>query len=185
MRGKLAAGVLMTSLVLAAVRAEEPKATSDTVKLSLPDKNWSLVLDLPGFSVEKNEIQPDGRRYMAATNAETGVSISSYLEKTKVPVDLEGCKASLEALAKAPKGGKMMGVSIYDLNGMKVLEFLLPEIERRRVREKNFFVCIPKEDVFVDMHIWKSGWQFGQEKLFGVILANLHFEDNPPPPPSP
>ncbi len=182
---KAAARLLVISMVLAAVRAEEPKATSDTVKLSLPDKNWSLVLDLPGFSVEKNEIQPDGRRYMTATNAETGIAISTYLEEANATASIETCKAQLEELAKPVKGVKMMGVSIYDLNGMKVLEFLLPEVEGRRVRQKNFFVCIPKEDVYVHMNLRKSGWKFGEEKLIGIVLANLRFEDNPPPSPSP
>ncbi len=179
---RAAARLLAASLLfLAAALAEEPKSTPDTVKLSLPDKTWSLVLDLPGFAVEKNEIQADGRRYMTGSNAETGVAISTYLEKTKAHVDLETCKATLEARAKAATPSKKMGLSIYDLNGMKVLEYLVPEVGGRRIREKNFFICIPKEDVFVDMHLSKSAWQFGQEKLFGIILANLRFEDNPPP----
>jgi hypothetical protein len=179
---KAAARLLVASMVLTSARAQESKSSADVVKLSLPDKSWSLAIELPGFAVEKNEIQPDGRRYMAAANAETGVAISTYLEKTKAPADLEGCKATLEARAKAPAPFKKMGLSIYDLNGMKVLEYLVPEIERRRVHEKNFYVCIPKEDVFVDIHLSKAAWQLGQEKLFAVILANLSFEENPPAP---
>ena len=185
MRWKNAATVLVVPMLLAAALAEEQKGNSDTVKLSLPGKSWSLVLDLPGFSVEKNEVEADGRRYMLATNSATGVVISTYLEKVNAPADLEGCTATLEKRAKANTPFKRLGVNIYDLNQMKVLEYFVPELEGRRVRQKNFFVCIPKEDVFVDIHLSKAGWQLGQEKLFAVILANLRFEDNPPSPASP
>jgi len=179
MRWKNAATMLLVPMLLAAALPEEPKSNSDTVKVSLPGTSWSLVLDLPGFSVEKNEVEPDGRRYMLATNSATGVVIATYLEKVNAPADLEGCKATLEKRAKADTPSKKLGVSIYDLNQMKVLEYLVPELEGRRVRQKNFFVCLPKEDVFVDIHFSKAGWQLGQEKLFAVILANLRFEENP------
>jgi hypothetical protein len=179
MRWKNAATVLVVPMLLAAALAEEPKSSPDAVKLSLPGKSWSLVLNLPGFSVEKNEVQPDGRRYMLATNSATGVVISTYLEKVNAPADLEGCKATLEKRAKANTPFKKLGMSIFDLTQMKVLEYFVPEFEGRRVRQKNFFVCLPKEDVFVDIHLSKAGWQVGQEKLFAVILANLRFEENP------
>ncbi len=182
---KAAARLLVASMVLTSARAQESKSSGDVVKLSLPDKSWSLVIELPGFAVEKNEIQPDGRRYMAAANAETGVAISTILEKANATASIEACKAKLQELAKPVKGVKMMGVSIYDLNGMKVLEFLLPEVEGRRVRQKNFVVCIPKEDVYVHMNLKKSAWKFGEEKLIGIILANLRFEENSPPSTSP
>jgi len=185
MRWKNAATVLVAPMLLAAALAEEQKSNSDTVKLSLPGKSWSLVLDLPGFSVEKNEVEADGRRYMLAANSATGVVISTYLEKANAPADLESCTATLEKRAKANAPFKRLGMNIYDLNQMKVLEYFVPELEGRRVRQKNFFVCIPKEDVFVDIHFSKAGWQLGQEKLFAVILANLRFEDNPPSPASP
>ena len=57
----LAQGLLAACLLVLAAQAQEPKSASDTVKLSLPDENWSLVLNLPGFSVEKNEVQLDAR----------------------------------------------------------------------------------------------------------------------------
>ena len=96
MRWKNAATVLVAPMLLAAALAEEQKSNSDKVKLSLPGKSWSLVLDLPGFSVEKNEVEADGRRYMLAANSATGVVISTYLEKANAPSDLESCKATLE-----------------------------------------------------------------------------------------
>jgi len=173
----LAQGLLAACLLVLAAQAQEPKSASDTVKLSLPDENWSLVLNLPGFSVEEDEVQLDGRRYLFAQNLATGVILSAYLEKVKTPADMAGCQASLEARAKASTS-KKMGESIFDLNGMKVLEYLVPEFDGRRVRQKNFFVCIPKEDVFVNIHLLKVAWQLGQEKLFAAILANLRFEEN-------
>jgi hypothetical protein len=165
-------------MLLAAALGEVPESSLNSVKLSLPGKTWSLVLDLPGFSVEKNELEADGRRYLLATNSASGVVISTYLEKVKAPANMEGCKVSLQNRAKAHTPFKKLGVSIYDLEQMKVLEYLVPEIEGRRIRQKNFFVCLPKEDVFVDIHLTKTGWQPGQEKLFAEILANLRFEEN-------
>ncbi len=182
---KAATRLFVASLVSIALWAQDPKPTADTVKLSLPDEKWSLVLELPGFAVEKNEIEPDGRRYLLAENSTTGITLSADLEREKAPTDMAGCKASLEARAKAAKSLKSVGVSISEMSGMKVLEYLVPESEGRKVRQKNYFVCIPKEDVFVDLHLSKTAWQIDQQRLFMLILANLRFEPTPPASTSP
>jgi len=74
--------------------AQEPKPPLG--RLSLPTKNWGVVLDLPGFTVKNVETKPDGRRYMIAENEATNVVVSLTLEQTKPGRPAISCRESLE-----------------------------------------------------------------------------------------
>ena len=74
--------VLATSFLVAIGSvAQEPKPPRG--RLSLPTKNWSVALDLSGFTVKTVETKPDGRRYMIAQNETTNVVVSLTLEQVK------------------------------------------------------------------------------------------------------
>ena len=73
--------VLAASLALVTVTGlcAQESAPSNT-SIWLPAQPWALELDAPGFTVEKNVIQPDGRRYFLAENKGTKMVASVYLE---------------------------------------------------------------------------------------------------------
>lgn len=52
-------------------------------RLSLPAKDWGVVLDLPGFTLKNIETKPDGRRYMIAENESTHLVVSLTLEQVQ------------------------------------------------------------------------------------------------------
>src|SRR5262249_35330689 len=97
--------VIICCLVLAAnttslfsALAQQPKPLRG--RLSLPTKDWGVVLDLPGFAVKSVETMPDGRRYMVAENATTNVVVSLTLEDIRPGAHPRSCRQSLEEKAK-------------------------------------------------------------------------------------
>ena len=57
--------------------AQEPKPPLG--RLSLPTKNWGVVLDLPGFTVKNVETKPDGTgTVVSAQNVPAGTSVTGY-----------------------------------------------------------------------------------------------------------
>src|SRR5260370_40827767 len=69
-------------------------------RLSLPAKDWGVVLDLPGFALTTVETKPDGRRYIVAENQNTNVVVSLTLEAVKSAARVSLCRESLEEKTK-------------------------------------------------------------------------------------
>src|ERR1700723_102963 len=71
--------LLLTSLSPAALpQAAQPQ---EKLLISYPGKTWAVEIDSPGFVVERNERQPDGRQYFLANDPATGLVLSAALEK--------------------------------------------------------------------------------------------------------
>src|SRR5271167_2506754 len=79
--------------------AQQPKPLSGRV--SLPTKDWGVVLTLPGFAVRTIEAKPDGRRYMVAENETNKVVVSLTLEEAS-GAPASSCRESLEKKTKNP-----------------------------------------------------------------------------------
>ena len=65
-------------------------------RLSLPAKDWEVVLDSPGLVVKTLETQTDGRRYLAAQNEAASVVVSVTLEQVASGHATASCRQSLE-----------------------------------------------------------------------------------------
>jgi tetratricopeptide (TPR) repeat protein len=165
-------------LAMTSVRVcAQERIQSSTGRVSLPGKNWGVVLDLPGFAIETNETKPDGRPYMLANNQATGVILSVTLEEVPQGNRASGCKESLEGKAKDPRFRKK-DTKITESASMTFLEYLVPEVGGIPVQQKNLFVCLFRENVYIDLHFSKVRFQPGEEKLFTAVLDTLRFQEN-------
>jgi hypothetical protein len=117
----------------------------------LPARPWALEMQTPGFSVEKNDIQPDGRRYFLAENKANKIVASVYLEAMSgVPARGE-CQRSLHAketqFSPLSKQG-LKDVAYSEKDGMEILEYLLPEVQGAPIKQHNVFACLIKRQRF-------------------------------------
>jgi hypothetical protein len=115
-------------ITLACVIAEPKPSTG---QLSLPDKDWGVGLNLPGFKVKTIETKPDGRRYMAAQNETTYVVVSLFLEQHKTGARTRSCRESLEKKAKNPPL-KVQDVCYSRSGDLDVMRDFVPEFKGRR-----------------------------------------------------
>jgi tetratricopeptide (TPR) repeat protein len=152
--------------------------TTTTSDIWLPGKAWALELDGAGFTTRDNEIQPDGRRYFLAENANTRMVVSVFLEVAKAPVHPEDCKHSLEEKAKSNASlasAKLKGVDYRTSGDFQILEFTLTQLDGVPKNQKNIFGCLIKEDVFVDIHISKLFFKASDQPLFDALLQSIRF----------
>ena len=150
------------------------QATPLRGRLSLPEKNWGVVLELPGFTVNSVETMNDGRRYMLAENSETHVVVSLTLEEVKRSAG-SSCRDSLEKRAKHPPF-KVQGVKFSQAGQIDLMEYVVPKVNGSPVNQKSLFACEFYEGAYVDLHMSKVNFDPADDRLFSQVLNSMRIE---------
>jgi len=153
--------------------AQEPKPPLG--RLSLPTKNWGVVLDLPGFTVKNVETKPDGRRYMIAENEATNVVVSLTLEQTKPGRPAISCRESLEKKTKHPPF-KIQDVRFSRSGDADVMEYMVPRVGSQPTNQRSIFACQFYDDSYIDLHVSKVNYVTADEPLFANVLNSMHID---------
>jgi hypothetical protein len=143
-------------------------------RLSLPGKDWGVVLELPGFTVNTVETMADRRRYMVAENSETHLIVSLTLEEVKQS-NGASCRDSLEKKSKKPPF-KIRNVTFSQAGQLDVMEYTVPEVSGRPVNQKSLFACEFHEGVYVDLHVSKINFEPADAPLFSQVLNSMRIE---------
>lgn len=173
--------VLCALLILMPPASPGPQSpdarTADSLATSFPGKSWEVRVDSPGFAIEVNGPKADGRQYLVANNSKTGLVLSITLEKTDGPADASTCPAYLEKRAHSLSGLGLQDIKASTVNSAAVIEYLIPKANGIPLRQKNFFLCSAKEDVFIDLHLSKVQFQPDDEALFLDVLNRVQIVD--------
>lgn len=173
-----ALGVLLCGGLSVAQTA--PNVSTSKLSVELPGEPWSLVFDAPGFKVNINGLQKDGRAYLEADNQSTGAVLSVFLERTSSKATDDECKANQERRLAQDVDYKREKIETKNQDGMAIVEYTIPQFQGVPVQQRNLFACLPKDDVYVDIHISKSLFKAGQEQLLSAVLNSAHFVENAP-----
>jgi hypothetical protein len=160
------------------VWAQQPKG-APKLAITLSSEPWILAFDVKDFAVQKNELQPDGRAYLLAENQKTNVTLSVYLERVSGAATEADCdETQKQRLAENVEYKREM-VATKKSAGMTIVEYTIPEFQGVPVQQRNLFACLPKDDVYADIHLSKVTFKPQEEKLFTDILDSLHFVPKP------
>jgi tetratricopeptide (TPR) repeat protein len=184
MKNKFAFAVATGLLAATTLCAQDPARTS----IWLPARPWALQMQAPGFSVEKNDIQPDGRRYFLAQDKANRMVASVYLEAMSSTPAAGECERSLhdkEARFSPLSSQGLKDVVYSEKDGMEILEYLLPDAKGAPIKQHNVFACLIKDNVFVDIHLSKSLYTPADKPAFDDLLASFRFVDKAPSPATP
>lgn len=163
----------MLGLVALVCVAQQPKSMSG--RLSLPAKDWGVVLNLPGFAVRAVETKPEGRRYMVAENETTNVVVSLTLEQVKPGTPASSCRESLEKKTKnAPL--KIQDVRFSRSGDVDVMQYVVPEFRGQRVNQESMFACQIYDNTYIDLHVSKVNYVAADEPLFAGVLNSMHID---------
>jgi hypothetical protein len=143
---------------------------------SLPSKTWGVVLNLPGFTIDRIENWADGRRYLLAKNTATGVILSAFLEEI-VPTKSQGCEGHLKDRSKSGDFDKK-DVKQWKSGDFSFLVYTISEVSGVPVRQRNLFACQLRDNVFLDFHFSKVDYKSGDDQLFMSILEDVSFQEN-------
>ena len=158
--------------------AQEPKGVPK-VGITLASEPWILVFDAKDFDVKSNELQPDGRAYLLAENQKTNVTLSVYLERVSGAATEMDCDESQKQRLDEKVEYKREMVATKKSAGMTIVEFTIAEFQGVPVQQRNLFACLPKDDVYADIHLSKVTFKPQDEKLFSDVLGSAHFVQNP------
>ena len=168
------------SLLAAAIpigsRAQEAKP-QQSMSISSPGKNWELKISSPGFAIESEGRQSDGREYLLANNSKTGIVLSITLEQSPNGADSKTCPDFLRKRVDAMSQLGITDVKASEMNSMSVIELILPKPQGVPLQQKNLFVCTAKDDIYVDIHISKVQFQPSDESLFTDVLNHVQMID--------
>jgi tetratricopeptide (TPR) repeat protein len=175
------------------VYAQDQTPTGDTGRgvVSLPDKPWGVQLDLPGFTITFSGMKPDGRRYLVANNSTSGVVVSVTLEEMPPGRSGKSCKEIMNSrVANTSEnitlyentGGEMKHIRIWQAGDKTFLEYMIPKAEAAGLKpieldQQNRFLCMEHDNVFVDLHVSKTHFQPGDQKLFDPIFDSVQFHE--------
>ena len=170
----LAGAVLFASGFLVTPKAY-PQATLPKINVSLANEPWILGFDVKDFSVKTNELQPDGRAYLRAENQKANIGLSVYLEKVEGQATAAGCAENQKRHLNEKADYKPEEIENRKYDVMAILEFTIPEFDSAPIQLRNLFACIPKDDVYVDIHLAKILFKPEDEALFHAVLTSVQF----------
>jgi tetratricopeptide (TPR) repeat protein len=156
------------------VPAQEPTSVP-TLSITFANEPWILAFDAMDFAVQRNELQPDGRAYLLAENQKTTVALSVYLARVSGSATEADCDKTQKQRLEGKAEFKREAVATTKSAGMTIVEYTIPEFQGVPIQQRNLFACLPKGDVYVDIHISKAAFTPQDEKLFSDILGSAHF----------
>jgi tetratricopeptide (TPR) repeat protein len=172
----LAAGfALLWACNVALAQAPQQPPTAAQIGVGFPGQPWTLVFDVDGFKTEFNGVQPDGRAYLEAKNSSTEVILSVLLQKVSGKATAADCEANQKVRLAQNAGLNPQKIQTRDASGMAILEYTIEEFQGVPIQQRNLFACLPKDDIYVDIHISKTQFRPEQEELLNKILNSAHF----------
>jgi tetratricopeptide (TPR) repeat protein len=164
------------SLALVALScAAQQSQTPLSGRLSLPGKDWGVVLTLPGFVTKSVETKPDGRRYLLAENENTKVVVSVTLEGTKSGTQASACRQSLEEKTKNPPF-KIQDVRYSRSGEVDVMRYMVAKFDGQAVNQESLFACQFYDNTYIDLHVSQVNYVTTDEPLFADVLTSMHID---------
>ena len=178
MRKPLAAGfALLLGGIFPIAEASPQTATNLKMEIGFPGEPWTLVFDAEGFKTNINGLQQDGRAYLEATNQSTYVTLSVYLQKVHGKATAEGCKKNQKNRLAQNVDYKREKIETREAGGMAIVEYTISDFHGVPLQQRNLFACLPKDDVYVDIHVSKTLFKVQEEELLNTVLNSAHFVD--------
>ncbi len=180
MRGFTAALLAVLALGISAIVSAQQDAGAPKVSVTLVSEPWILAFDVKDFAVKTNELQPDGRAYLLAENQKTSITLSVYLERVPGIATSADCAEIQKKRVEEKVDYKREKIETRESSGMAIVEYTIPEFSGAPIQQRNLFACLPKDDVYVDIHLSKVLFKPKDEELFNSILNAAHFILKPP-----
>ena len=164
--------IILFALAVVPVGAQS-QTQSTPLRIAISGKPWVFQIVAPSFKVEQDSSQPDGRRYLLATDS--GFTLSVTLEKVSGTATPDGCKQVFLSRLQPNAPFKATDVKQSQALEMAVMEYMVAEFNGVPVSQKNVFGCLVKEDVYVDIHLSKTSFQAVDQTRMMAILNSTSF----------
>ena len=149
-----------------------------TITLTLPSLSWALEIPGTGFRTERPRMAPSlESRSVLATNKQTGVTLSAFLEKAARPGTAKECRDYYWSRGRQNSIPKDQ-IRMSDTGDKAILEYTVLEAMGVKVQQKNMNVYLAQDGYWMDVHISKALFKPGDEKLFQDIVKGIRIHKN-------
>ncbi len=149
--------------------------------LSQPNSPVKLSIDLSGFTIERDQLKPNGRHYLMASHPGTGINVGIVLEQVAGQASTGGCINYLRQLRKGPTVSRGINVALFTSRDVPTLEYTLPGFQGVRLDQKSLYACLAERNVYATIHVSKVQSTDTDVALFQQLLTTLHLQPGPSP----
>jgi len=155
-----------------------------TITLTLPSLSWALEIPGTGFRTERPRMASSlESRSVLATNKQTSVTLSAFLEKAPKPGTARECRDYYWSRAQqSPIHKEQIGMS--EAGDIAIVEYFVPEWMGMKVQQKNMNVYLAQDGYWIDIHISKPLFKPQDEKLFQDIVKGIRIRRDYVPTPT-
>lgn len=144
--------------------------------VSQPNSDVGLTIDLAGFTIERDELKPNGRRYLIASRPATGLNVAITLEQVNGQASTAGCIDHLRQLQKGPAVSRGIDVALSTNHDMPTLEYTLHRFQGVRLDQKSLYACMAEAYVYANIHVSKVQYTDADAPLFQQVLQTLRLQ---------
>ena len=157
------------------VQPDVAAAESPQTFLSQPNSDIELAIDLAGFTIDRDHVKPDGRRYVTAFHPVTGLTVSMTLEKAP-GASTRGCVMRLQRLQKGPLISRGKDVALTTARDVQTLEYTLHRFQGLRLDQKSMYACMAEQNVYAGIHLSKVQYSAVDASLFHTLLETMRLQ---------
>jgi hypothetical protein len=144
--------------------------------VSHPNGEVGLTIDLAGFTIERDQLKPDGRRYLMASQPATGINVAIALEQVAGRASIGGCIEHLRHLKKGPAVRRGIDVSLSTTRDIPTLEYTLHRFQGVRLDQKSMYACMAHANVYANIHVSKVQYTDADASRFQQLLTTLRLQ---------
>ena len=146
-------------------------------RLTFPGRDWSLIVDMPGFEFTRKQTLDDGKGIMAfGENSQTRVLIRLLIEEAAREGDQLACRKYYWKKVRR-KGAKKSDVRLSEREGIALVEYLIEEARGFRVNQKNVNAYLSHDGMWIDVHLSKVGYKESEWGLFEEVLRSIRIAE--------
>ena len=139
------------------------------------------MMSAAGFTIERDQLKPNGRHYLMASHPGTGINVAIVLEQVAGQASTGGCINYLRQLKKGPTVSRGINVALLTSRDVPTLEYTLPGFQGVRLDQKSLYACMAGGNVYANIHISKVQYTEADAALFQQLLTTVRLQPEPSP----
>jgi tetratricopeptide (TPR) repeat protein len=171
--------ILLVILFFVSVPFISEANSQDVLRLILPGKSWALQFDFKDFEIQDQGFMPDFKgRKIQARNASNHLIISAFLVPAKKQISATDYRdTSLDDMRKS--SFNLTDIKTYEKDDKAFTEYIIKDVgEAKGLNQKNVFVYLIKDDIWIDLHLSKADFKDKDRSIFDEFISSVKLIDN-------
>lgn len=161
-------------VLLGSISAYPQSTGTGRAQMAIPGVKGVLEFDV-GPTTFEIRVRPDGKEaQLRAFGRPDKLAITAFLQRVAFPASAERCRDEWW-----PGSKKAVSIQRDDLqetvvkNGIARVEFIVPEFQGVKVRQKDIHAYLGRADLCAEIHLSKPSFNPDDQRLFEDVLASV------------